>query len=257
MLQYLELIPKKHYFKNKISINNYEYNNIEIQNIIYKDISNFKTLQKTLKDSTNILYEQKHIIPENIDIFKPTTLNIFLCQNAFLDILNLTKKANIGIYNPSGKCNIIDILGKFSRNINVFSNNIDFYNAKAEELLENFGIYISLKSKTSILKSCNIIYAPQKIKDYIPTSNKTFIFTPFKPAVSLNGFIVSNFELTLPAKFKSLKPTNLSDTYFASALLELENCENLKKESPTIYKSSGKSFTPLEIARFINLYSTL
>ncbi len=253
------------YFKNNdVSIYTYEFNNLKIKNIIYED--NFtlikwnKIIRELPSDFSNLLLENTISIPSGISHFKPTIYNEILCQNSFINLLSIlpknNHKINIGILDKCGNLDILNLIHNHTNNITVYTENIDYYSSLAKDILEKYGIYINISNNINFLSRCNIIFSPDKITSYLPTNNKTFIFTPFLPAVNLNCTVINKFEIKLPSPYIHIKPKNLSDTYFASALFELENCNDLYNLIPCHNLSCGKSYTNQEIHKFIISYNT-
>lgn len=250
--------------KDNISVYIYEYRELIVKNIIYKkrrnDINRKLLFSKLDNERENILYCGREKLCSGFDVFKGEVYNGILCKNAVFAVLNALPKDNykikIGIYDPDGICDITDKLARKVPNLYVYTKNTDFYREQAE-MLEEYGVYISVGTTTDILERCALIYSPGKITEYIPLAGKTAVFSYDATAVALNAVSLDSYEITLPAPYKHLKPKSLSNAYFASALYQLENCSELSKLMPQVFISKGKAFSIQEICRYIDLYSKI
>lgn len=240
--------------EQQLGIVNVTYINVKLT---HKKIP-WKKIKKILKDNNKILCDKEIKIPNNIDIqrYDSNALNIKLCKNAAIDILN---KANINkenfklvVYDPEG--NHVDILEKVinvSRNIIVISDNKDLYQKEQNRLLKKYGISILVTDNKDWTYSGNFIIAPDEITEPLQISFNGIIFTGVKSQYILNGKIYDEYKIS-KNKYEKLKPKNLSLEYFLNVVYDKYKILELGECVPISCANSNESFSLDYIKKILN-----
>ena len=121
--------------------------------------------------------------------------------------------------------------------------------------MESSGAYIAVHKNSKILANCQVIIAPQKIREQLPLSDGCVVFTGQPPAVELPGLLLYRFRVRLPGPYAKLKPYNISDEYFLCALYDGEQQYALGELSPYAYEVCGKEMPLMQLCRFLQTQS--
>lgn len=159
--------------------------------------------------------------------FESEEFSCRLCVNAaekFVRRLDHNSdELRISLYDPSGIFSYAaEQLVKYTSALKVATSARRFYEAENERLMCEYGAALLIRDRLSEILPCDVLIAPQTITEPIFSASTTHIFTGSRPKASVSGIVHDNFEATLPDCFKDIKPAELSDTYFLSALYSLE-----------------------------------
>lgn len=145
-----------------------------------------------------------------------------LCTNMALYVLDKVKNTEnikVGLYDISGDSSdvLIHLLKYCPNTITVTDNNEEYYQ-QSEYILQETGISPIITNSRESLEVCDLIVAPCVINEILPICNKAIVLTCGCPTKEQNGTLYFRYHFKMPNKFDAIKPAELSDYYFASAL---------------------------------------
>ena len=145
-----------------------------------------------------------------------------LCTNMALYILSKTENPQdlkVCLYDINGdSADILIKLLELCPETRVVTQNLDLYSKQGDMILEETGISPLVSCSTDCLEDCDLLIAPCTIAEELPISSKTVTLTCHSPLVEQKGAIYFRYHFKMPNKFEALKPQELTDLYFASAL---------------------------------------
>lgn len=159
-----------------------------------------------------------------------------LCVNAaecYIKKLNRDpNELKISLFDPSGRFSFAaERLIKYTKTLQIATNAERFYQAENERFMREYGASILVYDNLYDVIPCDILIAPQTLTMPISCGSTMTIFTGSRPKAPVCGIIHDNFTVKLPICLEEIKPKELSDTYFLSALYTLGKMkwlENLK-----------------------------
>lgn len=146
-----------------------------------------------------------------------------LCINAaegYIKSLNCDpNELRISLFDPSGRFSFAaERFIKYTNSLQVATSAVRFYEAENERFMREYGATIFVHSNFYDVIPCDILVAPQTITMPISCGSTMTIFTGSRPKVPVCGIVHDNFSIRLPVCLEDIKPKELSDTYFLSAL---------------------------------------
>lgn len=238
--------------KDKVEIKIERARGVFLKHIIYTSYS--KTLRLELLDEAvagqkaRLLCSKKLEFPAN-SVFKRFESKAFsarLCTNMALQIIRNCKDAEfkIGIYDSMGKhSDFLVWLLKCCADVVVYTTNSEPYINANQEALDESGASAMITKSLDELYDCNLIIAPDTIKDRIVVNEKCVILTVSKPAESINGQVYYKYHFRMPNGFEKIKPEELDEEYFCSALYTLANQYELGSIVPLTCRNDAISQT--------------
>lgn len=191
--------------------------------------------------------ERKHILcseylelPVNMGYkrFNSQEFNRRLCTNMALYVLSKLEnpqKLNVCFYDINGEnSDYLSHLLKYCPEAKVITNNRELYAQVAEVVLEETGISPIICDSLDCLDDCDFLIAPCVINERLPLKNHSITLTSHCPKIAQNGAIYFRFHFKMPNKFGTIKPLELSDLYFASALYTMAKQHQLGSIVPMI-----------------------
>lgn len=248
--------------RDKTNLEVVEYNGVQLVHIIYykyrQKINWSKISQLAGNERNNILCNANIIIPKDCGIkrYYTNSLKERIAENTALEVIKRCSEKQpslkIGLYDPQGKrTELVSTLIKYSDNITVVTNATEDYYRIYKEIISNTGAVLVVKRNLTALKNCDIIIAPQKIKEQLPLQDNTVVFTASKPAVCYKGRVFYSYIVSFSESYKEIKPYSLSDEYFAQALYDKGKQHRLGTVLPILCISEGINSTIDEISRYI------
>ncbi len=157
--------------------------------------------------------------------------------------INLSpEKLTLTLYDLNGNFSYFaELLLQYAVNVTVVTNAETFYEKEAQRYMDTFGASLRIQSQT--YGSVPLLVAPDCIGQSLLLDQKSLIFTPYKPAVGLNGLIFDKMIVCPPPFFQRLKPAEIDDLTFLSALYSLEFCRELGKLRPNGFEICGQPYT--------------
>ncbi len=159
--------------------------------------------------------------------FESTEYSCQLCINAAEEYIRQLDaepdELRISLYDLTGRfVNAAERLARYTKSLKIATKAISLYEAENERLMREYGAALLVRDRLGEILPCDILVAPQTITEPLSVTSGTAVFTGSPPKVSVGGIVYDRFEVPLPACFKEIKPEELSNTYFLSALYSLE-----------------------------------
>lgn len=239
-----------------------KYNKIQIVHIIYnkygKKVKWDKVRQLAGNESQRLLCNESIVFPENSGLKRYTSnlLKERIAENTALEVLkrcsSQCENIEVGVYDPKGrKSALIRELLKYVDRITVVTEAIGDYYKIYKEIISETGAVILIKDDISVLKHCNVVIIPEKIKTAVPVKFDTVIFTADSPAICQGGRVYNGYIVALNESYKDIKPHSLSDEYFAQVLYDKGRQYRLGTALPILCISESGNATIEEISRFV------
>ncbi len=241
-------------FRNdKVEVEIKQARGVKLKQITYTSYSGKIKLDKT--DSIIGAQRNKLLCSDKLSFpaesgyrrFYSTDFTKRLCTNMSLSVLQEFKypeKIRVGIYDPDGDSHdiLLHIL-KICSDVTVVTNNGDSYRCELERAMDELGATAVITKNIDDLSDCEFIIAPCVIDEKLPIRNYTIVMTLENPKVPISGFIYYKYYLKMPNGFDSLKPKELEEDYFCSALYTLAFQYELGSIVPTLCRNSSTSQT--------------
>lgn len=184
------------------------------------------------------------------DLFKKR-----LCTNMVYQILKASDGSgiNLGIYDPQASVSdfLLNAL-EYCKNVTVVTDESRMYQIQLNRALDELGATAVITSKADELGNCNLVIAPSAINEALSLKSSAVVLTTQKPALPISGLVYYNYSFKIPSSLAQIKPENLSDEYFCSALYTLENQYELGSIAPDLCYDSTNSQTAQSIIRLLS-----
>lgn len=146
-----------------------------------------------------------------------------LCINSAEDYIRKLNadpsKLRISLIDQSGRYSFAaESLIKFTSSLRIATNAADFYKAENERFMREYGAEALIYGSPRDIVPCDILVSPQVITTPISCGGRTVVFTSARPKAPVSGIVHDNFTVKLPPFLESIKPSELSDVYFMSAV---------------------------------------
>lgn len=249
--------------RDKTHLEVIQYNNIQLVHITYykyKDKIKWSKIRELVgNEGKYILCSKDILFPPNSGLkrYKTNLLKERIVENTALEIIkrckNSAENIEVGLYDPDGKkSHIIKDLLKYVGKLTIVTNATEDYYEVYKKIICDTGAVIVLKKNVTALKGCNIVIAPQKIKESLPVNDNTVVLTSEQPAVCQTGIVYSSYIVALSESYKKIKPHSLSDEYFAQALYDKGRQYRLGSVLPILCISNSGNATIDGISSFID-----
>ena len=128
----------------------------------------------------------------------------------------------LGIYDPTAiAADFLLHALEFCVNPVIITKNHTPYRLARERALNELGAAVSLTTRIEDLAQCDFVIAPSRIHEPLPLRSTAIVLTSGEPKPSVDGEIYYSYSFRMPNGFASLKPAELSEEYFCSALYTL------------------------------------
>ncbi len=157
--------------------------------------------------------------------FSSRSFSARLCANMALEALRGCPSAArlcCGIYDPRGVASDY-LLRSLSYCVNpiVIEGDNDVYSLTRERALTELGATVTVTKNRAELERCDFVLAPTGIDVPIQLKPEAVVLTAGEPSTPLNGEVYYQYSFRMPNGFDALKPKELSEEYFCSALYTL------------------------------------
>ena len=213
---------------NKIKVDIKQVRGVTLRHIEYINRTgkiNWNEIDKIVGIQRNHLLCSEYLeLPVNMGYkrFESPEFNQRLCTNMALYVLSKIENPqniNVCLYDIKGEsADYLIHLLKYCPEARVITQNRDLYAKVSEVILEETGISPIICEGVECLENCDLLIAPCTINEKLPLKNHTIILTSHCPKTAQNGVVYFRYHFKMPNKFETIKPAELSDLYFASAL---------------------------------------
>ena len=179
-----------------------------------------------------------------------------LCTNMALSALKDCEQSEnlcVGIYDPEGySADVIFEVLKYCSDVRIITDNSELYRPELERAMEEFGATAILTENRSEIDNCNFIIAPTQICEVLPIKIDSVVLTVGCPKEKVSGLVYHKYYLRVPKGFDLLKPAELDDEYFCSALYSLAAQYELGSVVPTLCSSYSSSQTLKSLCAYLS-----
>lgn len=232
---------------------------VAVKHITYTSFSGELRLDKTREaigsQRDRLLCSERIIFPHRSGFrrFSSTSFSARLCTNLALKVLSMLKnpeELHLGIYDPEAVAT--DFLLKalpYCRIPKVVTENIMSYSLAAKRALDEQGAAVFLCKSTDELKDCDLVVAPTRLFEPLPVKESCVV-------LCVGGGAGENcygkYSFKMPNGFEKLKPTELDEEYFCSALYILGAQYELGSIVPLSASNKSRSQTAASLAEYYN-----
>ena len=178
--------------------------------------------------------------------FTSSAFSSRLCTNFALSVLNNCKNAaglRVAIYDPAAYCAdfLLSVLARCS-DVSVVTSCFEPYLCVAERALSETGAAAMVTKNRGELKSRDLIIAPQPIAEELDISADSLLLTVGRSPKNTVCRAYHGYRFKMPNGFGALKPAELSEEYFCSALYTIGSQYALGSVVPqSAYGSAGEN----------------
>ncbi len=201
---------------------------------------------------------------ENIDFavnsgyrrFNSMLFSVRLCTNMAINILDECKssyKLRVGIYDTSAvacEC-LLSVLGYCSDVVAVTKNSKPYFYI-TDRALDELGATAIVTKNVSELETCDLVIAPTVVNEPIALRDNAIMLTVAKPTAQVSGRVYYKYNFRIPNGFADMKPSDLSEEYFCSALYTLGSQYQLGSLAPLTCSNETDSQTVGSICAMLN-----
>ncbi len=217
--------------RDKVEITTKRARGVSLRHIVYTSYSGEVRLEKADEavgmQRDRLLCSDKLEFPPSSGYkrFSSAAFSARLCENFALGVIASCKKApalRIAIYDPSAYCaELLPNLLERCDDVSVVTDCVEPYYCAADRALSELGAAAVITRQRGVLSDRDFIIAPMTIKESLPVKNNAVLFTVSRPKIKIAGNIFSRYHFKMPNGFADIKPEELSEEYFCSALYTL------------------------------------
>ena len=155
--------------------------------------------------------------------FSSAAFSSRLCTNFALSVLDGGQAdVRVALYDPDAACaDLLPHLLACCGDVTAVTDCFEPYLCAADRALEELGAAAVITRRREELSGCGLVIAPRPVREPLPLCEKAVVLTAGKPLVSLNGSVLWRYHFKMPDGFADIKPEELSEEYFCSALYTL------------------------------------
>ncbi len=216
---------------DKVEVQLRRANGVTLRHIIYTGYSGEVKLEKA--DEAVGIRRDRLLCSERLSFpphsgyrrFRSDAFSRRLCTNFALSALAQCGAApRVAIYDPDACCaellpHVLELCG----DVTVVTDCSTPYFAAAGRALEEQGAAAVITRRRADLCGRDLIIAPKIIREALPAEHETVTLTTGRPLMPIGGRVLWRYRFQMPADFAAIKPEELSEEYFCSALYTLEN----------------------------------
>lgn len=251
--------------KDKIDVQIRKARGVRIKQVTYTSYSGKLRLDKADK---MIGAQRNHLLCSELIKFPPnsgykrfysTLFSARLCVNMALAVIVeciCPEKLKIGIYDPDATCSefLFNVLEHCSQ-VAVVTENSEVYYSELNRAMDELGASAVITQNVSELTDCNFVIAPVNIKSELPLREDALVLTVDLPKVQLNGLVYYKYHFRMPNGFDIIKPQNLDEEYFCSALYTLGGQYELGSIVPVVCRNFSSSQTVKSLCAYVNRFA--
>lgn len=178
--------------------------------------------------------------------FESNELSLRLFYNSVRSILKTASLApehtQLTLYDEKGEYSYFaELLLQYASQVRVITDAREYYEKEAQRYMDTFGA--SLIIQRTLQNRAGILISPSRLHSLIPLEYDDIVFTPEPPAVGLRGIVFERMMLCPPPSLLRLKPDEIDDITFLSALYTLEYHHEIAKIPIRGFETCGKTKT--------------
>ncbi len=248
--------------RNKISVELRQADGVQLMYITYFTKNGKINLDKLGRiagaQRSRILCGRDIVFPRESGFirFNSHSLGARLCTNIAYGVLSScpnVSELKVGIYDPNAKISDFLMLAlEYCSNVTAVTNEYETYRCRLDMALDEMGATAVVTNKTEDLSDCNIIVTGEALEYTLPVKSNTVILAAAKPKVPQNGMVYYKYYFKMPGILEKIKPDELDNEYFCSALYTLEGMHSLGAIMPDLCTGNNCSQTVKSLVAFLN-----
>lgn len=201
---------------------------VTLRHIVYTSYSGELKLERLNSlagvERRRILCSDKLIFPRQSGYrrFGSTAFSSRLCTNFALGVLKDCKNAadlRAAIYDPAAYCaNYLLSVLEYCADVTVVTSCFEPYFCVADRALCELGAAVMITGNRDELERSDLVIAPQPISEDIKLKHSAVLLTVSAPPKDIKCRAFYKYHFKMPNTFAKLKPAELSEEYFCSAL---------------------------------------
>jgi len=187
--------------------------------------------------------------------FSSAAFSSRLCTNFALRVLSHGgADVKTGIYDPDAVCaELLPHLLEYCGDVTAVTDCFEPYLCAADRALEKLGAAAVVTRRREELSACQLIIAPRPVREPLAPGDKAVVLTAGKPHTPLNGTVLWRYQFKMPGAFADIKPEELSEEYFCSALYSLGSQFELGSIVPLAAQGETGSYDPKALAGLLRI----
>ena len=234
---------------------------VTLRHIIYTSYSGELRLEKTIDavgyNRSRLLCSERLIFPRASGYrrFSSAAFSMRLCMNFALDVLSRCQNAaalRVAVYDPAACCtdSLFPLLERCS-DVAVVTGCSAPYLCEAQRALEELGAVAMITKNPREIQNRDLIIAPQRVVEKLPIEDSVLL-TSQKPAENIPGTQFYRYRFRMPNGFAQMKPRELSEEYFCSALYTLGAQYELGSIIPQSVGGNRTECTAAQLAKWLD-----
>lgn len=239
--------------KDKIEVKICKARGVQIKHITYTSFSGEIRLDRASKligaQRGQILCSEKLVFPHKSGYkrFFSTSFSVRLCTNMALSVLQECKCAaslRVGIYDlRATACDFLINVLEYCSDVVAVTQNERPYFYVADRALDEIGATALITKNITELSECDLIIAPSVIDVSLPLKENAIVLTTKHPKCKTEGNVYYKYNFSMPNGFAGIKPKELDEEYFCSALYTLSAQYELGSIVPLSCRNENMSQT--------------
>lgn len=244
--------------RDKVEVHIARARGVTLKHITYISSSGEVRLEKTDaavgEQRDRLLCSDKLIFPHRSGYkrFCSQRFSARLCTNMALSVLMRCQNSaalRVGIYDPTGE-NADFLLSAllYSSDVVAVTGCTEVYREVAAQAMEELGASALVTFRKEELARCHLIVAPDTVREPLPIRQDSILLSTACPEADLQGKIYYKYGFRMPNGFDSIKPDELDEEYFCSALYTLGSQYELGSIVPLSAKGREEKCTVKSLA---------
>lgn len=217
--------------RDRVEVETRQARGVTLRHVIYTSYSGEVRLEKADTavgaQRDRLLCSDKLIFPHRSGYkrFRSTAFSSRLCTNFALSVLQSCQSAaelRVAIYDPAAYCAdfLLSVL-EHCADVTVVTSCFEPYFCVADRALNELGAAAMVTKSRAELEKSELIIAPQPIAEALPLNSGAVVLTVARPHEKLSGHTFYKYQFRMPNGFAQIKPAELDEEYFCSALYTL------------------------------------
>ena len=239
--------------RDKLDISIREARGVCLKHITYTGYNGKICLERADKiigaQRAQLVCSDKLVFPENCGYkrFCSREFSVRLCTNMALSVLSAcgcAAKIKLGIYDINGdSCDFLYHALEYCSDVTIFTKNIGAYRCVADRALDELGAASVITTNPGELSGCDFAVAVQPVEHELGLSANTIVLTVAEPRAKIGGRVYYRYHFRMPNGFDAIKPPDLDEEYFCSALYTLGGQYQLGSIVPLVCRGFQSSQT--------------
>lgn len=222
-----------------------EFSVLHIRYLRHRGNINFKKIYSFALGSPKEILCRSDIDLSNTPFvrFDDNKLSLRLFYNSVRNILKTAaltpEHTQLTLYDEKGEYSYFaEFLLQYASQVRVITEAREYYEKEAQRYMDTFGASLIIQKK--LQSRAGILVSPSRLHSPIPLEHDDIVFTPEPPAVGLRGIVFERMTLRPPPALLRLKPDEIDDMTFLSALYALEYRHEISKIPVQGFETCGK-----------------